>query len=80
MKQLELELKTTQGKKLEKTRIGKTPFVYIKENDKKFITCGKVILETELEYEDAEIWVKTKNWEAISLLVQSIINEVINSK
>ena len=52
------------------------PFGYLKNNEKNYITCFNVRVETLLTEEEAQQKIKEKDWSIITLLVESIIIKI----
>lgn len=67
-------------KKLVLTEIKETPFCFATNGEKNYITCGKVILETDRSEEEAKKWINNKPWEAIGMMIQAICNDMINEQ
>lgn len=74
----EIELKNKE--QLEINRVKKTPFQYVTDGEKNYITCGKVVLETLQTIEEVEKKLSKIPWEEIALLCQAITNEMLNEK
>ena len=70
----------TKNDKLVLTRIKNTPFQHATNGKKNYITCGKVLLETEYNEKEAKEWLNNMPWEAISMICQAICYEMLNNK
>lgn len=75
-----MDQQTTNVKNLQLTPIKDTPFCHATNGEKNYITCGKIIMETDKNQEETKEWIKKKPWETIGMLIQAICNEMLNNK
>lgn len=73
-------MEKTNEKKLSLNPIGDTPFCHASNGEKYYISCGKVIMEIESDYEETKQLVEQKPWKLIALLCEALINEILNNK
>ena len=57
-----------------------SPFCHATNGVKNYIACGKTLMEIDKNLEETKKWIEEKPWEAIALLTEAFINEMINNK
>lgn len=74
--QIKRSKKMDANEKLELTQIKGTPFQHATNGERNYITCGKVLLETDKNLEETKEYIKEKPYELIALLAQATFIEM----